>query len=303
MYSFSPHCGINAILSLETFRLSSRLSSRHHIDTEEATASNTVVYRRSMLLILFAECGYTNLAECVLSWGCVAPTLSHFRNAIKDVACAQTPIPFRNAIKCPVYKSCVHLPHCPEQAPTGARSSSVKKMRVGGYTENGSTIFTQGPTPDANLAAMGPNRLTWSVRPRFVEASPTVEKAVLHYKADRLVASMLSFRSVQSSLAVREFRAAGEERCESMTACHTNGVPYERGHGRVCANLWCRGAQNASEQSQICELSGPINTREFSMVGGYTENPQNCQNWGGRLLGYGCLLGTIRYVSLLFPAL
>ena len=43
-------------------------------------------------------------------------------------------------------------------------------------------------------------------------------------QADRLVASLLSFRSVQSSLAVRKFRGAGEERCE-------------RGYGQVCANL------------------------------------------------------------------
>ena len=38
--------------------------------------------------------------------------------------------------------------------------------------------------------------------------------------------------------------------------------------------------------SYVCELSGPtfgFTMQEFSMVGGYTENPeepQNCQNWG-----------------------
>ena len=84
----------------------------------------------------------------------------------------------------------------------------------------------QGPTRDAKLAAMGPKRLASSVRLWFVEATSTMEKAVLCYKADRLVASLLGFRSIQSSLAVRKFRAAGEERCE-------------RGHGRVHANLWC----------------------------------------------------------------
>ena len=50
-----------------------------------------------------------------------------------------------------------------------------------------------------------------------------MEKTVSFYKTD-LVASLSSFHCVQSSLAVREFRAAGEERCK-------------RGHGRVCANL------------------------------------------------------------------
>ena len=86
----------------------------------------------------------------------------------------------------------------------------LQNLRVGGYTKkkclNGSTIPTQGPTPDANLVAMGQNRLVASVCQCFINASLTVEKAVSCYKADRLVASLLSFRSVQSSLAVREFQ-------------------------------------------------------------------------------------------------
>ena len=45
---------------------------------------------------------------------------------------------------------------------------------------------------------MGLNGLTSSVRQLFVEASPTVEKAVSCYKADQLVALLLSFRSIQS---------------------------------------------------------------------------------------------------------
>ena len=82
----------------------------------------------------------------------------------------------------------------------------------------------QGPTPDAKLAAMRLNGLVLSVRQLFVDTSPTVEKAALCYKADQLVTSLLSFRNIQSSLAVREFRAAGEKRCK-------------QGHGWVCANL------------------------------------------------------------------
>ena len=86
-----------------------------------------------------------------------------------------------------------------------------QKLRVGGYTE--ATIPAQGSTPDAKLAAMQgvPNRLASSLRPCFVEASLTVEKTVSCYKADRLVASLTSFRSVRSSLAVRKFCAAGED--------------------------------------------------------------------------------------------
>ena len=52
----------------------------------------------------------------------------------------------------------------------------------------------------------------------------------------------------------------------------------------------CCGIQSASEQSQLCELSGPtfgFTTQEFNVVGGYTEKTQNCQNWG---------VGTIRYI-------
>ena len=66
-----------------------------------------------------------------------------------------------------------------------------------------------------------PNRLALSLRLCFIEASLTAEKAVSCYK---LIASLLSFRSLRSSFAVRKFHAAGEEH-------------RERGHGRVCANL------------------------------------------------------------------
>ena len=69
-----------------------------------------------------------------------------------------------------------------------------------------------------------PNRLASSLRSCFIEASPTVEKAVTCCKADQLVASLPSFYSIQSWLAVRKFRAAGEECCE-------------QGHGQVCVNL------------------------------------------------------------------
>ena len=89
----------------------------------------------------------------------------------------------------------------PAQAPKSEGGRLHKKRCL-----NGSTIPTQGPTPDANLVAMGQNRLAASVCQCFINASLTVEKAVSCYKADRLVASLLSFRSVQSSLAVCEFQ-------------------------------------------------------------------------------------------------
>ena len=62
-----------------------------------------------------------------------------------------------------------------------------------------------------------PNRLASLLCPCFVKASLTGKKAVLCYKADRLVASLPSFHSIQSSLAVREFHAAGKEQCNKAT--------------------------------------------------------------------------------------
>ena len=132
---------------------------------------------------------------------------------------------------------------------------------------NGSTIPTQGPTSDAKLTAMGPNELASSVRPWFVEVSPTVEKAVSCYKVDRFIASLLSIRGVQLSLAVRKFCAAGEERCE-------------RGHGWVRANLWClMSCRPKCIRTTAAMWAQQTYLRiQFSMVGGYTENPEKSQN-------------------------
>ena len=95
------------------------------------------------------------------------------------------------------------------------------------------------------------NGLASSVCPWFVEASPTVERDVSCYKADRLVASLLSFHSVQSSLAVH---AAGG-----------NAVNEVKDRCVRTFDAWCHGAQSASEQLQLCELIG-FTTWEFSMV-------------------------------------
>ena len=75
----------------------------------------------------------------------------------------------------------IHLPYCPKQAPMDACSSSTKIWEwvvTRRKWLNGSTNPEQEPTLDAKLATMGPNRLVLSVRPCFVKASPTVEKAV-----------------------------------------------------------------------------------------------------------------------------
>ena len=124
---------------------------------------------------------------------------------------------------------CHHIPYYPGQVPMGARSSSAK-IWVWTFAQrrclNGSTIPPQGPTPDVKVIyqLVALNRLASSLRPCFVEARPTMEKAVTCYKVDWLVASLPSFCCIQSSLPVREFCAAGEECCE-------------RSHRQVCTNL------------------------------------------------------------------
>ena len=172
-----------------------------------------------------------------------------------------------------------------------ARSSSTK---IWGWAVtrrtrlNGLTIPMQGPTLDAQLAAMGLNGLASSVCLWFVEASPTVEKTVLCYKADRLVASLLSFHSILCRrLQYANFVLQGKSTANKAT------------DGCVRTfDAWCHVPQSASEQLQLCELSGPtfgFTMWEFSMVGGYTENPekpQNCQNWVvGACTGMGACSG------------
>ena len=170
----------------------------------------------------------------------------------------------------------------------GARSSNAK---ISGWAVtqrrclNGSTIPAQGPTSDAKLAAMGRNRLASSIHPCFIEASPTVEKAVSWYKADWLIASLLSFCRIQLSLAVRKFHAAGEEHCE-------------QGNRWVCANLWCLMLWCPKCIGTIATMwaqGAYLQIHYANMVGSYTENPekpQNCQNWGmGACMGMGAFPG------------
>ena len=82
-----------------------------------------------------------------------------------------------------------------------------QNLRVGGYTKvlKWFNYPRARAHPGCEFSCHGQNRLASSVHQSFIKASPTVEKAVSCYKADRLVASLLSFRSVQSSLAVHEF--------------------------------------------------------------------------------------------------
>ena len=60
----------------------------------------------------------------------------------------------------------MYIPYCPGQVPMGARSS-IAKIEGGRLHGEGATLPKQGPTPDAKVAAMGPNRLA----SQFVHAS------------------------------------------------------------------------------------------------------------------------------------
>ena len=84
---------------------------------------------------------------------------------------------------------------------------------------NGPTISTQAPTPDAKLAAMQgvPNRPASSLRPCFVEASPTVENAV------PVMLESGPTRSLVAKLP-REFRAANYKNAtnEATDGCVQN---------------------------------------------------------------------------------
>ena len=103
----------------------------------------------------------------------------------------------------------------------GCSQLKRQHLRVGGYTGNVLNYPHARAHPGWELSSHG---AASSVRRLFVEAIPTVKKAALCYKLDRLTASLKRFHSVQSSLAVRKFRAAATS---------------EQGHGRVCVNLRC----------------------------------------------------------------
>ena len=94
-----------------------------------------------------------------------------------------------------------------------ATRSSSAKIRGWAVTRrrclNDSTIPTQGSTPDAKLATMGPNRHALSDHPCFIEASLTVEKAVSCYKVHQLVASLLSFRTFSRRLSTQILCCSG----------------------------------------------------------------------------------------------
>ena len=164
----------------------------------------------------------------------------------------------------------------------GCSQLKCQKVRVGGYMEKVLKWFNHPHArthPGCKVSCQGVLHCC------FVRASSTVEKAVSCYIADRLVASLPSFRNVQSLLAVRKFRAAVKEHCE-------------RGYRRVCVNLWCLMSWCPKRIRTIATMWA---MQKFSMVGSCTENlekSQNCQNWGvGTCSGMGACLGNTVHVQ------
>ena len=134
--------------------------------------------------------------------------------------------------------------------------------------------------PDAKLATRV-HRIVASSELR-VKASLTVEKAVSCYIADRLVASLPSFRSIQSSLAVCKFGAAGKELtlrtrprvgvCEPLMPDVVASKAHQNNRNYV-------SSADLPSDSLRKDLAGWVVTRRTSK----------------RLLWYGRLLGTMRY--------
>jgi len=152
-----------------------------------------------------------------------------------------------------------------------------QNLRVGGYMENSLESFNYPHAmahPGCKVSCHG-TEWTYIVGSSDIRRgqSNSGESCILLQSGPTcsLVAKFL-----QHSV-VGEFRAAGEERCK-------------RGHGRVCANLWCQMLCRSPDLHTF-----GFTTREFSMVGGYTENlekPQSCQNWGvGACTGMGACSG------------
>ena len=103
----------------------------------------------------------------------------------------------------------------------GQSELKCQKVRVGGYTEKvrkWSTIPVQGSTPDVKLAA----------RVYCIVAS-----SVLSQGQPDSGESCVMLQSWPTRSLVAKF-----SQC-SVVTCSTHFSCCERGHGRVCVNIWC----------------------------------------------------------------
>ena len=161
-----------------------------------------------------------------------------------------------------------------------------QNLRMGSHTEkclNGSIIPVQATTQ---------MRTKWTCIVGLSvlrQGQPDSGEGCIMLQSGLTRSLLAKFPHIQSSLAVdyTNFVLQGKN---TMNKAMDTGV--------WTFDAWCCGAQSASEQSQLCELSGPtfrFTMQEFSMVGGYMENPEKRSKLGGgRLSGYGRLPRTIQ---------
>ena len=100
--------------------------------------------------------------------------------------------------------------------------------------------------------------------PMLRRGQPNSGESCIHQKADWLLASLPSFRSIHH-LQYANFVQ------QPTKGCFTN------------LWWWCCGAWSASERLQLCTWAPPtyfrFTAQEFGMVGSLPQKPQNCQNW------------------------
>ena len=115
---------------------------------------------------------------------------------------------------------------------------------------------------------MWPNQLASSVRPFFVEASPTVEKTVSCYKADRLVALLLSFHSVQFA-------------CVTRISCCRGGTLRTRPQTGLCEPDVMAPKAHQNNRSYVSSVDLPSDSLHKNLA--WWVITRNCENWGWML--------------------
>ena len=122
----------------------------------------------------------------------------------------------------------------------------------------------------------------------FVEASPTVEKTVSCYKADWLIALLLSFHSVQFA-------------CVMQISCCRGGMPRTRPRTGVCEPDVVAPKVHQNNCGYVSSLDLPSDSLHKNLAWWVItrrnqKNHKTVKIGGGRLHGYQRLLGTIRYM-------
>ena len=161
-----------------------------------------------------------------------------------------------------------YLPYCPEQESMGAHSSSVK---IWGWAVTQRTCLS-GSTIPMQVSCHG------------TEWTCIVGSSVIRRGQPDSGESCIVLQSWLTHSLVAKFPQHSVVTCSTqISCCRERTLRMMPRTGVWNFDAWCRVAQSTSEQSQLCELSGPTFDSLCELVGGYTENPekpQNCQNWG-----------------------